>query len=303
MGICYSSVASRLPTCFASWFNIHLFPRRPTWAAEAEYSYYKVDRAVLQQHRDRQAGYAREAYFSGLRIVRALDLLSTATLDGAAVLDIGAGECLVSAAVARLGASEVWALDAVPKQIWAAAEHHHADSRLNFVIADATDSPFAEHSFDVVVANLVLHHVEPMESLASEVFRVLRPGGLFAAFEPNPVVEGVVDLLTRKATSPNEGPITRKRIAKALHGAGFASISFDYWWSRLETSRFRWVSPGFRVRATKPDGGSEKATGVQLRRGLSPMALPGLKIDTGCRFADLALGQERQMLDLLPSLV
>lgn len=205
----------------------------------------------------------------------------------------------MSAAVARLGASEVWALDAVPKQIWAAAEHHHGDSRLSFVIADATDSPFADDSFDVVVANLVLHHVEPMESLASEVLRVLRPGGLFAAFEPNPVVEGVIDLVTRKATSPNEGPITRKRVAKALHGAGFRAISSDYWWSRLETSRLGWLSPGFRVTATKPDGDKP---GVRLRRGLSPMALTGLDIDTGCEFADLALRQQQEILELLPSL-
>ncbi len=116
-------------------------------------------------------------------------MLDTSTLAGATVLDIGAGECLVSASLARLGATEVWALDAVPKQIWAAAEHHGGDSRLNFVIADATDSPFDDGSFDFVVANLVVHHVEPLESLASEVFRILRPGGLFAAFEPNPSKE------------------------------------------------------------------------------------------------------------------
>src|SRR5947209_7260673 len=78
-----------------------LIPRRSPWSAEREYSYYTVDREILFAHRQRQERWEREAYFVGLRIAKALDILNVDLLRGANIVDLGAGECLLSAALAH----------------------------------------------------------------------------------------------------------------------------------------------------------------------------------------------------------
>jgi len=45
--------------------------------------------------------------------------------------------------------------------------------------------PFADCSFDVVTANMVLEHIENPTALLSEVWRVLRPKGVFVFHTPN----------------------------------------------------------------------------------------------------------------------
>lgn len=45
--------------------------------------------------------------------------------------------------------------------------------------------PFADASFDLVVANAVLEHIADPRACAAEIERVLRPGGWFCAWTPN----------------------------------------------------------------------------------------------------------------------
>jgi SAM-dependent methyltransferase len=267
---------------------------RPPWSAQREFAYYQVEPRLVHEHRARQAAFAREAYLSGLRIARALGLLDTEQVGGAAILDLGAGECLLSAALALgLRAGEVWATDAVPKQIWAAAAHHAGAPGLRFVIADARGLPFADGSFDLVVANLLLHHIEPLGPVLAEVHRVLRPGGRFCAFEPTPLIGA----LAHERTSENEAPIAPARVVRALTQAGFAAAGHAYYWSRLETGLLGPLSPGYRVTAVRPGPGAPAQ--VRLLRPLHPLELPNLLIDAACPFADLARTQEREILKIL----
>ena len=48
-------------------------------------------------------------------------------------------------------------------------------------VADATDLPFADASYDLVVALWMLYHVPDLDRALAEVRRVLRPGGRFLA--------------------------------------------------------------------------------------------------------------------------
>jgi ubiquinone/menaquinone biosynthesis C-methylase UbiE len=45
--------------------------------------------------------------------------------------------------------------------------------------------PFNDDSFDAAVLMDVIHHLETPAETLKEVVRVLKPGGLFIAFEPN----------------------------------------------------------------------------------------------------------------------
>jgi SAM-dependent methyltransferase len=49
--------------------------------------------------------------------------------------------------------------------------------------------PFAEATFDAVVACLVFEHIEAVDEAISEVARVLRPGGRFAFFLNHPILQ------------------------------------------------------------------------------------------------------------------
>jgi SAM-dependent methyltransferase len=295
--VALDSEANEGSMSFLDWYGYvkRMVRGRPAWAAGREFAYYCADAKVVADHRERQEALARQLYLPGLRIVRALGILDADLLRGARVLDLGAGECWVAEAIAQVGgAAEVWAVDAVPKQIWAAAAKYAQHPRLRFVVADVCDLPFADGQFDVVVGNLVLHHVHPLERLLAEVRRVLTPGGRFAAFEPNPLYGALV----HEKTSENEAPLLPGTIVRAARAAGFADARCTFWWSRFETSTPGVLCPGYRIQAALPGARGHLVGGnpVVTRRDLRPMRLAGLRLDAGCQFADLALEQEALLL-------
>lgn len=59
------------------------------------------------------------------------------------------------------------------------------DLAYDMQVGDATDLPFPDHSFDLVTCQTLLMHVARPEDVLFEARRVLKPGGLFLAAEPN----------------------------------------------------------------------------------------------------------------------
>jgi SAM-dependent methyltransferase len=53
--------------------------------------------------------------------------------------------------------------------------------RADYVVTDVQELPFADESFDAVVANHMLFHVEDRARALGEIARVLRPGGVVRA--------------------------------------------------------------------------------------------------------------------------
>jgi SAM-dependent methyltransferase len=259
---------------------------RPAWTAASEYAYYAANDHVVRDHRARQTEFADSGHSLGQRLVRGMKIREQ--LPGARVLDIGAGECVLSNGMLSQGAAEVWALDAVPKQIWAAAERKTPG--LHCCIADARALPFADGAFDLVTAHLMLHHIEPLDRLSAEVFRVLRPGGRFVAMEPTPLVGA----LTHHDLSENEAPIAPSYVKRSLMNVGFDEWRLDYHWSRLETSMLGPLSPGYRVSVVKP-GPSRSRTEAVARREFERMELSGLVLDPDCDFAEMARDQAKDI--------
>lgn len=62
---------------------------------------------------------------------------------------------------------------------------------VRYQIIDIQDIPFPDHSFDFVIANMMLYHVPDPERGLKEVQRVLKPGGVFycATYGENGIME------------------------------------------------------------------------------------------------------------------
>jgi SAM-dependent methyltransferase len=98
---------------------------------------------------------------------------------GQRALDVGCGPGgLTTQLVDRLGAGAVSAVD--PSAPFVAAVRERLPG-VDVRSAAAEDLPFPDHSFDLVLAQLVVHFMaDPVSGLA-EMARVTRPGGLVAA--------------------------------------------------------------------------------------------------------------------------
>ncbi|MBD8063273.1 class I SAM-dependent methyltransferase [Oceanitalea stevensii] len=104
---------------------------------------------------------------------------------GRRVLDAGCGSGPLAAELLRRGAV-VTGLDASPAMVELARRRLGDDVPLH--VGDLAEPlPFADDSFDDVVASLVLHYLEDWSAPLAELRRVLRPGGrlLLSVNHPN----------------------------------------------------------------------------------------------------------------------
>ena len=96
-------------------------------------------------------------------------------VEGLRVLDVGCGDGVLGAALARRGALFT-GVDTDPRMLEAARRRAESES-LDFVHGRAEALPFADATFDRVVGVTVLCFVRETDRAISEMARVLKPGG------------------------------------------------------------------------------------------------------------------------------
>ncbi|MGB3055722.1 MAG: class I SAM-dependent methyltransferase [Acidimicrobiales bacterium] len=102
------------------------------------------------------------------------------------VLDVGTGEGQVARLAVDGGAELVVGIDPTANQVAEAARRGGGPS---YARSGADALPFADASFDAVIACLVFEHIETVDDAIGEVARVLSPGGRFAFFLNHPLLQ------------------------------------------------------------------------------------------------------------------
>ena len=92
------------------------------------------------------------------------------------VLEVGCGWGDLAKRIEVEASCDVVALDLSPRMVELARERD-VDAR----VADVQDLPFADGTFDVVVAAWMLYHVPDLDRGLAEIARVLRPEGVLVA--------------------------------------------------------------------------------------------------------------------------
>ena len=149
---------------------------------------------------------------------------------GARVADLGCGSGVFTELLRQAGYNSV-GLDISPKLIALGRAKYPG---LELSEGDAENLPFESASLDGVLLSGLVHHFPDPRRLAGEVYRVLKPGGHFVAFDPNRANPFM--WLYRDRASPfyspvgvteNERPVMAGEVAQVFRNEGFR-VQTDY---------------------------------------------------------------------------
>jgi SAM-dependent methyltransferase len=101
------------------------------------------------------------------------------------LLDIGTGDGQLARMAAHTGIETI-GIDPTHNQVVVANQRGGGPS---FARAEAATLPFADDSFDGVLACLVFEHISAVDQAIAEVARVLKPGGRFLFFLNHPLLQ------------------------------------------------------------------------------------------------------------------
>lgn len=73
------------------------------------------------------------------------------------------------------------------------ASRDHLSERLSYSVASVEQLPFPDNTFDLVTCQTVLIHVADISKAIQEMMRLLKPGGLLVAAEPNNAANNLVE--------------------------------------------------------------------------------------------------------------
>jgi SAM-dependent methyltransferase len=139
------------------------------------------------------------------------------------VLDLGAGRGVVTGELVRRAGGPVVALD---RRARALTEARTEAARVG---GDVRRLPFAGGSFDLVFSQLTLLWITPLQRALDEIHRVLSPGGVLIALEPDygGMIEHPPEIATRDLwlaalRRADADPFVGRTLPRLLSDQGFA---------------------------------------------------------------------------------
>ena len=225
------------------------------------------------------------------RIVAGLDLA------GKRVLDIGCGTGGPAIVLARDFGANMVCVD-VEKQLLARAKRNAAkvgaSERIEIQLVSPGPLPFDDRVFDVVFSKDSLLHIPDKHALFADVFRVLVPGGVFAASDwlagenadNDPAYQRYVQeghLIFSMATT--------QQTEDALRAAGFCEVSSEdrhYWYAAICAQEVAAIAGRLRGDITAVSSVEIYENWLSVRRalaaavasgGLCPTHLHGIRPD------------------------
>gem|GEM_PF-5970006 len=164
-----------------------------------------------------------------MKRLNAIDALARG-FKGKRILDIGCGFGFRTIGVAQNGALSVSAIDLDEQRIKEAA--FYAQQRnvenVNFRVMDATCLEFEDESFDLVLADELIHHLDNLPMAFKEIYRVLKNRGLAIISDHNRL--SVLSELVRTVYfgKEKERVLTAKEVKKLFIEANFHNIVWKH---------------------------------------------------------------------------
>jgi len=180
------------------------------------------------------------AYYQKRAAVAQLDGID---LQGKEIIDIGCGTGIIAILALDKGAAKAVCGDISEYMIRLAKENAkkagYDSDRILFSQLDAESLPFDDNSFDIVISGMAFGLFPNQEKAVSEMFRVLRPGGLISLGAHGPehyweAIDTTIRSLNKRHVLGYRfefWPRTEKQIHKLMKDTGFRDV---------ETNRFIW---------------------------------------------------------------
>lgn len=102
------------------------------------------------------------------------------------VLDVATGTGDLAIALAKTPVKKVTGIDLAPKMLDIGKQkvaEVHLSEKVNMIVGDGEQLPFASHTFDAVTVAFGVRNFENLEKGLAEIYRVLKPEGVFVVLE------------------------------------------------------------------------------------------------------------------------
>jgi SAM-dependent methyltransferase len=149
--------------------------------------------------------------------IRAMSAKASATAKGAnRIVDLGGGSGWFGLHLASAHPdAEVISVDTAPR---------FGQDRVKHIKGSVLDIPLESGTADIVGANAILHHVpDQLDRCASEIYSILKPGGIFLAQEPlagNPPARWTRGWVRTSAHEEGERPLPYAAMKNAIERGG-----------------------------------------------------------------------------------
>lgn len=158
----------------------------------------------------------------------------------------------------------------------------------------AEDIPFDSNLFDLVLAFAVMEHVNDLEKSLSEVYRVLKPGGIFWFSSASAMcpIQHEIDGFPFFGWYPDrvKKKIMLWAVRKKPELVGFTEHPAINWWTpnnareRLQKAGFKFIGDQWDLRMKSEDAGI-KSFFINLAKRYSLIRLFGNIVYPGCSYA------------------